>query len=118
MKPPNPYRFIPLTPLSYQIMLALADKSRHGYGIIKEIEATTETAGPSTGALYIALQRLQTEGLIEDDATAAGPGDDARRKYYRLTRLGRQVATMETNRLESLLKVASAKLRWRPGGNP
>lgn len=110
MKPPNPHRFVPLTPLSYQIMLALADRSRHGYGIIKEIETSTGLAGPSTGALYIALQRLQSEGMIEEDAAAAGPDDDARRKYYRLSKLGRQVASLETHRLASVLRVAIAKL--------
>jgi DNA-binding PadR family transcriptional regulator len=99
-----------LTPLSYEILVALADEARHGYGIIKEIESRLgEGAGPSTGALYLALQRLGTEGLIEDAPRRRKAGEDARRRYVRLTMAGRRAAEAETRRLERLLAAAREK---------
>ncbi|MGH9323861.1 MAG: PadR family transcriptional regulator [Vicinamibacteria bacterium] len=96
---------LPLTPLSYQILVAMADRPRHGYGIIKEIEETTgETLKSSTGTLYLAIERLEQEGLIEEE-----PGPMSRRRYYRLTPLGRQVAAAETRRLATLIGVARVK---------
>ena len=107
----DPERFLPLTHLSYHVLVALADAPRHGYGIIKEVERGSGGAvSPSTGALYLALQRMQEEGLLEE--TAERPPeeeDDPRRKYYRLTALGRRVATAESRRLAALLGVAAAK---------
>lgn len=95
-----------LTPLTFEILLALADESRHGYGIIKEIELRSGPASaPSTGALYLALRRMQGDGLIEESAPEAG--EDARRKYYRLTAKGRDHAEAESLRLAAL--VASAR---------
>ena len=102
---------LPPTHLSYHILLALADRPRHGYGIIKEIEARTEGAmSPSTGALYLALQRMEEGALIEEaPERPGGDEDDPRRKYYRLTARGRQVAAAETRRLVALLGVAVEK---------
>lgn len=100
----------PLTPLSYHILLALADEERHGYGILKEIEERAGSgASPSTGALYLALQRLEEEGAIALSSSRPGPDDDQRRKYYRLTDLGRALATDESRRLEALVHAARAK---------
>jgi DNA-binding PadR family transcriptional regulator len=100
---------MPLTHLSYQILLALADAPRHGYGIIKEIEAREgEEAAPNTGALYLALQRLEGEGLI-DAVESPELGADARRRYYRLTAEGREVAAAESARLAGLVSAARAK---------
>lgn len=100
----------PLTPLSYHILLALADDERHGYGILKEIEERSEgAANPSTGALYLALQRLEEEGAIALSSSRPGPDDDQRRKYYRLTDLGRELASAESHRLEALVRTARAK---------
>ena len=101
-------RRLPLTPLSFQILVALADGPKHGYGILKEIEeASGERLKSSTGTLYLAIQRLEQEGLIEEvEAAAAG---DSRRRYYRLTPDGREVAVAETRRLASLLGVARGK---------
>ena len=99
---------MPLTHLSYQILLALADAPRHGYGIIKEIEAREgEEAAPNTGALYLALQRLEGEGLI-DAVESPELGADARRRYYRLTAQGREVAAAESARLAGLVSAAFA----------
>src|SRR6185503_11588693 len=109
------HAFLPLTPLSYHILLAVADQARHGYGIIKEIEAGTGGAtSPSTGALYLALQRMEGEGLVaEAAAPRAEAAEDPRRKYYRLTPLGRRVAVAESRRLEDLVALAAEKLLRR-----
>jgi DNA-binding PadR family transcriptional regulator len=97
------------TPLTYDILVALADEERHGYGIIREIESRSGTdAAPSTGALYLALQRMEGEGLIEP-APAPGGETDARRKYYRLTALGREAARTESMRLAQLVEGARSK---------
>jgi DNA-binding PadR family transcriptional regulator len=66
-----------LTPLTYEILLALADAARHGYGIIKEIEARSGAhSAPSTGALYLALQRMEADGLIEESHERPSESDD------------------------------------------
>lgn len=96
-----------LTPLTFQILLALADQPRHGYGIIKEIEVRSgPAAAPSTGALYLAVQRMESEGLVEEAPRPRGE-TDARRRYYRLTAVGRVTARDESVRLAAL--VASAR---------
>ena len=96
-----------VTPLTYEILLALADEDRHGYGMIKEIEGCGGTA-VSTGAMYLALHRMQDEGLV----TAAPPppdNDDARRRYYSITELGRDIAARESERLVRLVATARTK---------
>jgi DNA-binding PadR family transcriptional regulator len=98
-----------ITTLTYQILLALASQESHGYGIIKEIEDQTGEPGPSTGALYLALQRMENEGLIEESLRRPSPGDDARRRYYRLTRRGREAARAESTRLAALVAAARRK---------
>ena len=98
---------LPLTPLSFEILLALADEPRHGYGIIKEIEARAgKPLKSSTGTLYLAIRRLAEAGLIveRDDAD-----DGSRRRYYRLTDLGQEVVACEAERLATLLGVARQK---------
>lgn len=99
----------PMTPLTYQILVALADESRHGYGIIKEIEERSgASAAPSTGAMYLALQRMEQSGLIEE-AEAADADGDARRRYYRLSSRGLEEAEGETRRLARLVSSARDK---------
>jgi len=96
-----------LTPLSAAILFALAGGASHGYAIIKEIEAITDgEMSPNTGSMYLALHRLMQDGLI---AEAKGPGDDARRRYYRLTDEGRDAAKAEARRLSQLVRAASAR---------
>ena len=105
-----------LTSLTYTVLLALADGERHGYGIIKELEQRLgAAAAPSTGALYLALQRMETEGLVEEAPSQAGA--DARRRYYRLTREGRAAASAESRRLASLLELAREKRLLPQGGD-
>jgi len=104
-----------ITPLTFEILLALADEDRHGYGIIKEIEDRSGSeSAPSTGALYLALQRMEADELIEEAPAAAGA--DARRRYYRLTRKGRDHAEAESNRLLRL--VSSARSKKLLAGDP
>lgn len=109
----------PLTHLSYHILLALADDERHGYGILKEIEAgSAGRMSPSTGALYLALQRMEDEGAIEPSPRRPRPDEDSRRKYYRLTRRGQEMALEESRRLADLVAAARSKdlLPGRTGG--
>ncbi len=112
MKPaPDPEGFLPLTHLSFQILLALADQDRHGYGMIKEIvHLTAGRIRPGTGTLYTAIGRMLDEGtIVESPARPAPDEDDERRKYYSLTALGREVARAEALRLAALVAVASEK---------
>ncbi|CAN5878990.1 helix-turn-helix transcriptional regulator [soil metagenome] len=98
-----------MTALTYQILLALADTDRHGYGVIKQIEEREGAgAAPSTGALYLALQRMEREGLIAE-AKPPRDEDDARRRYYTVTRLGRSLAEQESTRLATLVRIARQK---------
>ena len=107
------------TPLTYEILLALADGDRHGYGIIKEIEERTDSeSAPSTGALYLALQRMERDGLIDEaPGRPAGGEDDARRRYYRITQGGRELAEHESTRLAALVRTARDK-KLLMGGTP
>ncbi len=107
-----------ITPLTFHILLALADAERHGYGIIKEIEANAgESSAPSTGALYLALQRMEQEAWIEESPDRPDPAhDDARRRYYRLTPAGRRVAEAEAGRLAAVVGVALEKRLVTVGG--
>ena len=105
----DPEELLPLSPAVFHVLLALADAERHGYGIIKEVEARTEgrvRLGP--GTLYGSIKRMLEEGLIEEsDERPDSELDDERRRYYRLTVFGRRVASAEAERLEGL--VASAR---------
>ena len=107
-KEPDPRSLLPLTPAVFHIMLALAERECHGYGIMLEVERLTEgllRLGP--GTLYRSIQRLVLDGLIEEltDSPDAGD-DDERRRYYRLTKLGLAVAQAEAQRLENLVNAA------------
>jgi DNA-binding PadR family transcriptional regulator len=99
---------LPLSEAVFQILLALADSDRHGYGIMQEVEERTEgrvRLGP--GTLYTAIKRLRERNCI---AETGGPADqDERRRYYRLTPQGREVAVAETCRLERLVETARGK---------
>jgi PadR family transcriptional regulator PadR len=96
------------TPLTYRSLLALAGEPLHGYGIIKAIEeADGGESAPSTGALYLALQRMEADGLIA--AVPAPAGADGRRRYYRATERGVQLVREETRRLAALVERAREK---------
>ena len=107
----NPEEFTPLTPAVFNILLSLADGEKHGYGIMLEVEANTKgqvIMGP--GTLYGSIKRMLKADLIEESDERADPQmDDQRRKYYRLTNLGRRALRMEAERLASQVMIARAK---------
>ncbi len=96
---------LPLTPLSFEILLALLDGERHGYAILQALESRLSPTLPlRTGTLYRALSRLLDEGLIEPSGADA---TDERRRYYRITARGRKIARAEAERLSD--QVAAAR---------
>jgi DNA-binding PadR family transcriptional regulator len=99
---PNPQSFLPLTPLAFQVLLAIADQPRHGYAILQEIaDRTVGSITLRTGTLYTLLQRLLDERLIAETDRRPGPDkDDERRRYYAPTALGAAVLEAEARRLE------------------
>lgn len=107
MASPDPDAFLPLPTDALLILLAIDPEPRHGYGIIRDVEARTDGATVlQTGALYRQLRRLLSDGLIEECAAPAGEGDDPRRRFYRPTRLGRQVVEAEVARMARLVRAA------------
>jgi DNA-binding PadR family transcriptional regulator len=103
---------LPLTPVVFHMLVALADGPSHGYGIAREVEEVTDgrvRLGP--GTLYGSLQRMRDDGLIEE---AQDPGEGGvhaeRRRYYRLTGLGRAALRAEERRLSAALALARARL--------
>ena len=107
-----------LTPLTYQILLALADAPLHGYGIMKEVSRRTEgEVELEAGTLYAAIKRIRDEGLIDVTPAPRGERGDTRRRYYRLTPLGRRAARKESERLLSLVELAREK-KIPPQGSP
>lgn len=107
--PPHTSDFLPLGDLAFLVLLALGDGPAHGYAIGKEVEARSGgRLDPTTGALYQALKRLADGGLVTKAPAPAGE-TDARRKYFRLTPLGRRVAAAEAERLESMVSAAREK---------
>lgn len=106
----DPETALPLTPAVFQIMVSLADGERHGYSILREVERFTNGSvklGPTT--LYRSIRQMLASGLIEETDERPDPTlDDERRRYYRLTVYGRQVALAETKRLEWLVLAARA----------
>src|SRR5688572_14964409 len=103
--------FLPLTPPVLHTLVSLADGDKHGYAILKEIDRRTDGAVRlSAGTLYALLGRATADGLIiETDDRPDVALDDERRRYYRLTPLGRQVAVAEIARLESIVEMAREK---------
>jgi DNA-binding PadR family transcriptional regulator len=99
---------LPLTPIAFEILLALADEDRHGYAILVAVEARLKGRLPlRTGTLYRALARLVEDGFIEE--VEGTPTEDSRRRVYRMTKRGRLIARAETERLAD--QVAAARSR-------
>jgi DNA-binding PadR family transcriptional regulator len=101
----------PLPSAAFQILLSLTDEELHGYGIMRQVEEQSGgrmRLGP--GTLYSSIQSLLEEKLIEEtDANADGKLGSERRRYYRLTSLGRRLVRSEAERLAELLRVVRAK---------
>jgi len=111
-----PEDLLPLTPPVFHILLALADEERHGYGIMQDVARQTGDAlqlGP--GTLYGCLKRMLAAGLVEEsDERPDTALDDERRRYYRMTVLGKRVVRAEAQRLAGAVMAANARLA---GGN-
>ena len=110
----DPLPFLPLTPAAFHVLLTLADGPKHGYLILKDVEE--RTGGEvvlSTGTLYGLIKRFLDDELILEVRPTAG--DDERRRTYKLTTVGREVAEAEAARLERLVAAArGARLLSRP----
>jgi DNA-binding PadR family transcriptional regulator len=102
---------VPLTPAVLHILLALSTKERHGYGIMKEVEADSEgkvKMGP--GTLYGSLGRMIDSGLIRESDKKRDPDmDDERRVYYKITALGQKALAAELERYRAVMAVARQK---------
>jgi len=97
---------LPLGASTFYILLALAGGDRHGYGVIKEVEAQTGgTVKLGPGTLYRLIKQLVADGWISEIEGDSSAGDE-RRRYYRLTARGRAVARAEAERLDDLVVVA------------
>src|ERR1700730_17216120 len=102
-------KFLPLSPATLHILLALAREDLHGYAIMQEVSRQSEgryKLGP--GTLYDNLQRLLSQGVVQERGRSTG---DSRRRCYRLTALGRGVLTAEIARLESMIRDAKLPLQ-------
>jgi DNA-binding PadR family transcriptional regulator len=107
---PGPY--LPLTPAAFHVLLALADGAKHGYLILKDVEERTSGVRLSTGTLYGLIKRF-----LDDELIVELPAEDdgrERRRPYKLTPFGRQVARAEAARLEQLVSAARG-VRLLPG---
>jgi DNA-binding PadR family transcriptional regulator len=102
--------FLPLPTAVFHILVALADRDRHGYSIMQDVETRTDgKVRLSAGTLYTAIRRMLEQGLIDELRDSPDPESaDERRRYYRLTRLGRDVAVAEARRFSELLEQARA----------
>src|SRR5437588_2497052 len=113
MKERAPADFLPLHHNWFHILLSLVGAEQHGYGIMQEVLERTNGAvriWPAT--LYGTLQRLIADGLIEEsEERPVEELDDARRRYYRLTRLGRKVLELECDRLQEMIRMMQKKRR-------
>jgi DNA-binding PadR family transcriptional regulator len=110
-KPQSPHDLLPLTPPVFHILLALAGEERHGYGIMQDVARQTNDRlqlGP--GTLYGCLKRMLAAGMVEESEERPDPAlDDERRRYYRMTPLGRRVVRAEAQRLADAVGAAKAR---------
>jgi DNA-binding PadR family transcriptional regulator len=106
----NTAQFLPLPQAMFHILVALAEKDQHGYAIMQDVAA--RTGGKlklSPGTLYGSIKKMVEDGMIQEIEPRLGASnDDERRRYYRLTKFGRQVAAAEAERLSAMLSHARA----------
>jgi DNA-binding PadR family transcriptional regulator len=106
----NLNKFLPLSPATLHILLALAAEDLHGYAIMQEVARQSEgryKLGP--GTLYDNLQKLMDQAVVHE--TGGRAKEDSRRRYYRLTSLGRGVLSAEISRLEGVIRDAKLSLQ-------
>jgi DNA-binding PadR family transcriptional regulator len=104
----NTDTFLPLPTAVFHILVALADRDRHGYSIMQDVSARTDgKVRLSAGTLYSAIRRMLEQGFIDELRDSPDPASaDERRRYYRLTQFGREVALAEARRLTDMLSHA------------
>lgn len=109
----SPEAFLPLRSNWFHILLSLVDGEQHGYGVMRDVldrSGGKVRLWPAT--LYGSLKRLIEQGLIVESASRpAAELDDARRRYYRLTPLGRRVLELESERLKDLVNILDRRRR-------
>jgi DNA-binding PadR family transcriptional regulator len=106
----DPHSFLPLAPARFHALVALSGGDMHGYAIMRAVEESSRgevKMGPAT--LYGTIKKLVEAGLVEE-VDHPGTAEDERRRYYRLTRLGRRVCLAESDRLAELVRVARTNL--------
>lgn len=104
----------PRTPAVFHILLALSTGERHGYGIMKQVEADSQgLVNMGAGTLYGSLKRMLDSGLVEESDKRSDPAlDDERRIYYRITGVGKKALTADLLRYEHLVTLARAGKRF------
>lgn len=110
----DPTSFLPLPQAQFHVLVALTGGEMHGYAIMQAVEDSSGgivRMGPAT--LYGTLKRLVDSGLAEELDDSPSPGDDQRRRYYRLTNIGVKVCTAESGRLSRLVQRTRSNLRPR-----
>src|ERR1700752_4182656 len=107
---PTPESLLPLPTAVFHILIALADRDRHGYAIMQDVAARTGgTVQLSAGTLYSSIRRMLEQGLIEELSSSPDPSStDERRRFYRIARLGRRVPPPEVARLTALVRQGRA----------
>ncbi len=101
----------PLTPAVFHILLALSSGERHGYGIMKQVEADSQgKVKMGAGTLYGSLKRMLDAGLVKESEKRVDPEmDDERRIYYRITGVGEKAVAAELERYEHLVALAQER---------
>lgn len=102
-------RHLPLKPLVFQVLLALADGEKHGWALVRDVQQRGGFSRIMPGNFYRTLRTMLSDGFIEDAPGRPGADGDERRRYFRLSRLGERVASAEASRLETLVVDARAK---------
>ena len=102
---------LPLSPQVFCILLAVADQQRHGYAIMQEVERRTDgKIRLLPGSLYSTVKRMLSSSLIEEcEGRVPAESDDERRRYYRITKYGREIAAAEADRMATLIHIARDK---------
>ena len=99
----------PLTPAVVHVLLSLTGGERHGYAILKDVQQQSSDVTVGPGTIYGTLQRLMEAGWVEETEPPASSVDE-RRRYYRLTRDGRQALKVEIDRLDAIVRVARGRI--------
>jgi DNA-binding PadR family transcriptional regulator len=109
-----PDGLLPLKPADFHILMVLLEGELHGYGIMQRVEADSGGAvSLEVGSLYRLIGRLSQQGLIQEAGSPPGD-DDSRRRYYRITPLGREAARAEARRLADVLRLARGRRLLNP----